>query len=85
MKIVDGMGADPGMPDGQPQAPKINMADAEDLACEECGCKVFEEKMMIKKVSKFLTGSDKDQISPVQVIACAKCAHVNEMFIPKFN
>jgi len=67
---------------GQPQL-NINLADAPYIECEECGGKVFEEKMMIKKISKFLTGSDHDSITPIPVISCTKCGHVNEMFKPK--
>jgi predicted nucleic acid-binding Zn ribbon protein len=66
----------------QPQL-NINLADAPYMECEECQGKVFEEKMMIKKVSKFMTGSDQDSIVPIPVIACAKCGHVNELFKPK--
>lgn len=73
------------MPQGAPQPGGFNINDAEDVACENCDCKVFEEKMMIKKVSKFLTGSERDQISPIPVIACAECNHINEIFQPKFN
>ena len=62
----------------------INLKDAETIVCEECGSEVFEEKMMIKKISKLLTGSDRDSITPIPVIACAKCGHVNELFKPKF-
>lgn len=61
----------------------VNLKDAEDIKCEECESFVFEEKIMIKKISKFLTGSDRDSISPIPVIACAKCGHINEMFKPK--
>jgi uncharacterized Zn finger protein len=61
----------------------FNLADAPYLECEECGGQVFEERMMIKKVSKFLTGSDQDSIVPIPVISCAKCGHVNELFKPK--
>lgn len=61
----------------------VNLKDAEDVKCEQCESLVFEEKMMIKKISKFLTGSDRDSISPIPVIACSKCGHVNEMFKPK--
>jgi hypothetical protein len=66
----------------QPQL-NINLADAPYMECEECQGKVFEEKMMIKKVSRFMTGSDQDSIVPIPVIACAKCGHINEMFKPK--
>ena len=60
-----------------------HLKDAEDIVCEECKCNVFQETIMLKKVSKFLTGSDKDSISPLPVISCAKCQHVNKMFIPQ--
>ncbi len=70
--------------EGQPKPVTAEMLkDADQVTCEKCECDVFEEKMMIKKVSKFLTGSGQDSIAPVPVIACAKCNHVNEMFKPK--
>jgi hypothetical protein len=61
----------------------VNLKDAEDVKCEKCEGTIFEEKMMIKKISKFLTGSDRDSISPIPVIVCAECNHINEMFRPK--
>lgn len=67
---------------GQPELPKINLNDAVDVECEECGCKVFEEAMIIKKISKILLGSDRDKISPIPVLVCAKCKHINELFKP---
>ena len=67
---------------GAPQL-NVNLADAPYLECEECQHKVFEEKMMIKRVSKFMTGNAQDSIVPIQVIACASCGHVNELFKPK--
>ena len=60
----------------------VNLKDAEDIKCEACESLVFEEKMMLKKISKFLTGSTQDSISPIPVIVCAKCTHINEMFKP---
>jgi hypothetical protein len=69
---------------GQPKPVTADMLkNAERVVCEKCECDVFEEKMMIKKVSKFLTGSTQDSIAPMPVIACAKCSHVNEIFKPK--
>ena len=35
------------------------LKDAEDIVCEACECNVFQETIMLKKVSKFLTGSEK--------------------------
>lgn len=63
----------------------INLSELPYLECEAEGCdsKVFTEAMMIKKVSKFMTGNKEDSIAPIPVLACAKCGHVNEMFLPK--
>ncbi|CAB4175630.1 hypothetical protein UFOVP1247_252 [uncultured Caudovirales phage] len=74
---------DPLQGGGQSQ-PKlnINLADAPYIKCEACSKEVFEEKMMIKKVSKFLSGSDQDSIVPVPVLACSSCGNINEMFKP---
>lgn len=82
--IIGGAGA-PQNPNPSGGAPKlnINLADAPYLTCEACGHEVFEEKMMIKKISKFMTGAPQDSIVPLPVIACAKCNHINEMFKPQ--
>ena len=73
--------------DGNQQPPNVNvnLADAEDVKCEECECNVFAERMIIKRISKFVTGSDRDSISPIPVIACAKCGHVNKEFMPNLS
>jgi hypothetical protein len=68
------------------QAPpnlNINLSEAPYVECESCGGTVFEEKMMIKKISKFMTGGTQDSIVPLPIIACAKCGNVNEIFKPK--
>jgi uncharacterized Zn finger protein len=61
----------------------FNLKDAPYLECESCGHTIFEEKMMIKKISKFLSGAAQDSIVPVPVICCSKCGHVNELFKPQ--
>jgi hypothetical protein len=66
----------------QPQL-NFNLADAPYIKCEACSKDVFEEKMMIKKVSRFMSGADQDSIVPVPVLACSSCGNINEMFKPK--
>jgi len=36
---------------------------------------------MIKKVSKFITGSSQDTIVPFPTYCCDSCGHVNEEFL----
>jgi uncharacterized Zn finger protein len=69
--------------DNQKPQLNVNLAEVPYIECEECKGQVFEEKIMIKKVSRFMTGSDQDSIVPIPVISCSKCGHVNEMFKPK--
>ncbi|HRW22428.1 MAG TPA: hypothetical protein P5509_10685 [Bacteroidales bacterium] len=66
----------------QPQM-RIDLSQATDVKCAECGNIYFQEVMVIKKVSKLLAATDKDQVYPIPVLQCAKCGHVNEEFIPK--
>jgi hypothetical protein len=66
----------------QPQL-NINLSEIPYLECEACQNTTFEEKMMIKKVSKFMTGSNQDSIVPIPVMACSKCGNINELFKPK--
>ena len=66
----------------QPQL-HINLSEIPYLECEACQNTTFEEKMMIKKVSKFMTGSNQDSIVPIPVMACSKCGNINELFKPK--
>tara|TARA_B100000287_G_scaffold365526_1_gene360288 strand:+ start:1271 stop:1522 length:252 start_codon:yes stop_codon:yes gene_type:complete len=60
----------------------VSLKDAEEVTCEKCGSNMFQEKLMIRKLSRLMTGSDRDSITPIPVIACAECNHVNEMFKP---
>ena len=70
--------------EGQPNVPNlnVNLKDSEELRCEGCEGNIFEEKLMIRKISKFMTGQAQDSIMPIPVIACANCNHVNKMFKP---
>jgi len=72
-------------PSGQGGAPNlnINLAEAPYMTCEKCENDVFEEKMKIKKVSRFMTGGAQDSIVPIPVIVCSNCGNINEMFQPK--
>lgn len=81
MEIVNDESAKPN--DGETQKVNVDISGAEEVLCEKCEGKIFQEKMMIKKLSKFMTGSDRDSIIPIPVIVCAECNHVNEMFKPQ--
>jgi uncharacterized Zn finger protein len=60
--------------------PKINLKEQATISCESCGNIYFKEVVLIKKVSKIMTGSSDDVIVPFPTYMCEKCGHVNEEF-----
>lgn len=60
--------------------PKIDLKQQPTVECENCQNKYFKEVVLIKKVSKILTGSGDDTLVPFPTYMCEKCGHVNEDF-----
>lgn len=84
MEIVDGNGpGNGGQGPGNGGVPAGAIKDAEIIKCEKCESQAFTEAMQIRKISRFLTGSDRDSIAPLPVIACVACGHVNKDFEPQ--
>ena len=48
----------------------IGPNDMQPIICGECDGMYFRQVMAINKVSKFLTGGDKDTMVPVPVFRC---------------
>ena len=59
---------------------QVNVMDAPNVKCEECGKIYFEKVTIIKKISKLLTGSPEDQLVPMETYVCKSCGHMNEDF-----
>ena len=60
----------------------IGPNDMEPIMCKECNGIYFRQVMAINKVSKFLTGADKDNMVPIPVFRCDDCGFVPEEFQP---
>jgi|TARA_R100000081_G_C4742321_1_gene129615 uncharacterized Zn finger protein len=63
----------------------IKSGDLKPMTCTECGGMYFRQVMAINKVSRFITGADKDTIVPVPVFRCDDCGHVPEEFQPELK
>ena len=61
----------------------IDLTKTAEIVCDKCGGKVFQEGLMLRKASKFLTGTTQDAIIPLPVFSCSACGHVNEEFLPE--
>ena len=67
----------------QPMNLNISLDKTTAITCDECGCETFTQVTFLRKVSKFITGTDQDALIPIPSFACTKCGHVNEEFQPK--
>lgn len=67
----------------KPMQLKVSLDRTTAVVCEECGSLAFQEALMLRKVSKFLTGDAQDGIIPIPTFVCSKCGHINADFYPK--
>lgn len=61
----------------------ISLDKTTPLVCEKCENETFIQVTFLRKVSKFIAGTDNDALIPIPSFACLKCNHVNEEFHPK--
>jgi len=67
---------------GNQQPPKIDWSKAQDYNCSNCGGEYFISATIIKKFSRFVTGTTKDAIIPVDILICANCGKPVDELIP---
>ena len=61
----------------------VDINQTQSVICEECGGVYFEQALIIRKASGFLTGQAKPSYIPIPVFKCGDCGHVNSEFLPK--
>ena len=64
------------------QQTNLSLKDTTPITCNECGHNVFDQKIMLRSVSRFVTGTAENAIVPMPIFACSKCGHVNKEFLP---
>ena len=60
--------------------PKIDLREQPTVTCEVCKSEYFKEVVILKKVSRLLTGSSDDTIVPFPTYKCDSCGNINEEF-----
>ena len=78
-KIV-GMGGDNNPPI---QKPKIDLSQATEIGCQECGGTLFIPGTKFLKISKMITSTPNDAIIPVELYLCGDCGEICEELLPK--
>jgi uncharacterized Zn finger protein len=69
----------------QDQRMKVNidLKKTTGVSCDECSNESFQEALLLRKVSRFLTGEAQDGVIPIPTFVCTKCGHINRDFYPK--
>jgi len=60
----------------------ISLDKTTEIICEKCNNNIFINAFLLRKASRLLTGTSQDALIPINVMACSKCQHVNEEFLP---
>jgi hypothetical protein len=66
-----------------PQIDPTILKNAASISCDNCKNETFTEGVMLKKLSRFVTGTPKDAVVPIPLFICTRCQNVNEEFIPE--
>jgi hypothetical protein len=52
------------------------------VTCDECGGETFQEVVLLRKASRFVTGTPQDALIPIPAFACIKCGNINQDLLP---
>lgn len=63
-------------------ASQIPLNQTEAIKCDRCENTTFTESVIIRKISRLITGDLHDGVIPIPVFSCLVCRHVNQEFIP---
>ena len=66
---------------GQTQI-SVDMDKTTPYKCEKCESEFFEDVVMIRKLSRLMSGTADDALVPMKTYRCAECKHINEDFKP---
>lgn len=56
---------------------QIDLRNQPSIRCENCEGQIFREVVLLKKVSRLLTGHSDDTIAPLSTYMCNNCGHLN--------
>ena len=62
---------------------RVDLSQAKDMNCIHCGGEYFINAVMVKKISRFVTGTANDAVLPVDVLLCGNCGKPLEELLPK--
>ena len=64
--------------------PRIDIESLPWVNCS-CGGRIFEQGVMVKKVSALLSPSAREEIVPAEVIVCKSCGKIPDFYAQKIK
>lgn len=52
---------------------RLDLSQTSTYTCPQCKSAFFEQSLLLRKMSKFLSGTDTDAYIPISVINCKQC------------
>lgn len=71
---------------GQPsqqQRVNVNLNEAQDLTCPNCGSHFFNTVFMFKKLSALVSPNGRESLIPIETFACIECGTIPKELLPK--
>ena len=65
------------------QMPQVDLRNTEEVVCPKCGGKVFNQGLMLRKVSPLLTGTGQPGLIPIPVFECVNCHEILSEYLPE--
>lgn len=60
----------------------VDLRNASDITCDNCGNYTFEQVALLKKLSALLSPNGRETIVTLPVFACNACGFINKQFLP---
>jgi len=66
------------------QQPPVNLdlSNAQDVVCDNCGNYTFTEVVLMKRISPIQSPTGKEAIVPIPTFSCNACGFINKQFLP---
>jgi uncharacterized Zn finger protein len=60
----------------------VDLSNAEDVKCENCGNYTFQEVVLMKRISPLISPTGKEALIPIPTFACNACGFINKAMLP---
>lgn len=66
------------------QQPPMNLdlSNAQDVVCDNCGNYTFTEVVLMKRISALVSPTGKEASVPIPTFSCNACGFINKQFLP---